>query len=373
MVSLAPTVSAARTAMPSIAAASKGGEEVRAQTGSAVTRPTASSRRSRTALEPLRAAGGRARLLPGRERLGGGSIVDERSGVGRGVLHYHQQSLERAVGAARLVERVERGHFLVGQGEVENLAVLLESLAVSRLHDHDHIPLHAPAQKHLRRRAPHAFGDLLHTSVREMPAGAERAVRLDRHLALLARVEQFPPVLERAELHLIHDRRGLGDRHQLVELAHAEVRNTDRARVAAFTRTFHPGPGPGRSALRPVDDVEVDLLDAKPFQAPLRLGLRVLPRRIELGRDEDLLARHAAVAKGAADARLVAVCLRGVDMAVAELQRPADRVLGLGPVRDLPDAEAENRNLVAVCEHACVLIPGTSPCYGGGISVSRTA
>ena len=110
-----------------------------------------------------------------------------------------------------------------------------------------------------------------------------------------------------------------------------------------------------------MDDVQVDLLDAEPFQAPLRLGLRVLPRRIELGGDENLLARHAAVAKGAADARLVAVCLGGVYMAVAELQRPADRVLGLGPVRDLPHAEAENRDLVAVCEHVSMLRRGNFP------------
>ena len=48
LVSLAPTVSAACTAMPSIAAASNGGEEVCAQTGSAVTRPTASSSAIRT-------------------------------------------------------------------------------------------------------------------------------------------------------------------------------------------------------------------------------------------------------------------------------------------------------------------------------------
>ncbi len=47
-VSLAPAVSAASTAMPSIAAASKGGEERSAHTGSAVTRPTASSSGRRT-------------------------------------------------------------------------------------------------------------------------------------------------------------------------------------------------------------------------------------------------------------------------------------------------------------------------------------
>ena len=43
MLSLAPSVSAARTAIPSIAAVSNGGEERAAQIGSAVTRPTASS------------------------------------------------------------------------------------------------------------------------------------------------------------------------------------------------------------------------------------------------------------------------------------------------------------------------------------------
>src|SRR5688572_19370062 len=48
VVSLAPIVSAACTAMPSIAAASNGGDEVFAQTGSAVTRPTAWSSGSRT-------------------------------------------------------------------------------------------------------------------------------------------------------------------------------------------------------------------------------------------------------------------------------------------------------------------------------------
>lgn len=49
MVSLAPTVSAARTAIPSIADASNGGEDLLAQTGSAVTRPTAAASPTRTA------------------------------------------------------------------------------------------------------------------------------------------------------------------------------------------------------------------------------------------------------------------------------------------------------------------------------------
>src|SRR4051795_12223956 len=49
VLSLAPTVSDARTATPSIAEASNDGDERVAQTGAAVTRPTASCRPSRTA------------------------------------------------------------------------------------------------------------------------------------------------------------------------------------------------------------------------------------------------------------------------------------------------------------------------------------
>ncbi len=48
VVSLAPTVSDARTAIPSIAAESNGGEERTAQIGSAVTRPIARSSASPT-------------------------------------------------------------------------------------------------------------------------------------------------------------------------------------------------------------------------------------------------------------------------------------------------------------------------------------
>src|SRR5918994_2364088 len=202
-----------------------------------------------------------------------------------------------------------------------------------------------------------------------MAAGAERAVGLERHTPLLTRLEQSPPVLERAELQLVQHGRGLGDRQHVVELAHAEVRHADRARVAALQCTFHAGPGPGRPALRPVDDVEVHLVDVQPFQAPLGLGLRVLPRRIELGSYEDLFARHAAVAQRAADALLVAVGLRSVDVAVAELERPANRVLALPPVRNLPDAEAEKRDLVAVGEYARASIFGHwSGCHCGSSS-----
>ena len=91
---------------------------------------------------------------------------------------------------------------------------------------------------------------------------------------------------------------------------------------------------------------------AEPLDAPRGLGGGVLAARIELGRQEHLLARDAAVAQRAPDAGLVAVRLGRVDVPVAGLERPAHGVLGLRAVGHLPDAEAEHGDPRAVGEGA---------------------
>jgi hypothetical protein len=80
-----------------------------------------------------------------------------------------------------------------------------------------------------------------------------------------------------------------------------------------------------------MDDVEVDGVDAEAIEAPLDFRLRVAAPRVELRRDEDVLASKAAVAQGATHAGFVAVGLGSVDVAVAGLQRPTHRVLTLAP------------------------------------------
>src|SRR3954452_17756336 len=262
-------------------------------------------------------------------------------------------ALARLRGPARPVERVERRHLGSRQREVEDVAVLLDPLAVRRLRQHDQPPLDRPPDQHLRRRAAVALGDLGLAPVAQVPARAERAVRLERDAARLASLEEPAAELERAELDLVDDRLRAAKGEHLVDLRDAEVRDADRLCAPGGVRALHALPRPRGAALGPVDDVQVDLLDAQALEAALRLLLGVPGRaRIELRRDEDLVARHAAVANGAADARLVPVGLRRVDVAVAELERPADRVLALGTVRDLPDAQAEERDLVAVGEDA---------------------
>src|SRR5262249_27720596 len=121
---------------------------------------------------------------------------------------------------------------------------------------------------------------------------------------------------------------------------------------------FHAGPRPGGAAPGPVDQVEVDLVDPESLEATLGHRRRVLACRVELGGDEDILARHAALAKRPADALLVPVRLGRVDMPVAELERPPHGVHAFGSVRHLPDAQAEQRELAAVSKRERGLVRG---------------
>ena len=81
-VSVAPNVSAARTAMPSIAEASYAGDERSAQTGAAVTRPSASASATSTASTRVHT------LQPGRERLAGRDVGEERGAPRNGRLSH---------------------------------------------------------------------------------------------------------------------------------------------------------------------------------------------------------------------------------------------------------------------------------------------
>ena len=94
-----------------------------------------------------------------------------------------------------LVERIELRHVLGGQGEVEDLSVLADSLAVGRLGDDRNIVLKAPPQQHLGGRPTHALGYAAHRLVGQVPAGSERAVGLERDVPLSASIEQPAPVL----------------------------------------------------------------------------------------------------------------------------------------------------------------------------------
>ena len=86
VVSLAPRVSAARTAMPSIPAASNGGEDRVAQTGAAVTRPAASVSGTSTAGSRSGQPAASRAARQASSACAAGHVADERA-VGHGCLH----------------------------------------------------------------------------------------------------------------------------------------------------------------------------------------------------------------------------------------------------------------------------------------------
>ena len=237
----------------------------------------------------------------------------------------------------------------VGQGEVEDLGVLLDPLAVGRLGDDGDAVLQAPAQQHLGRGAAGPVRDLGHPRVAQVAAGAERAVGLEHDVRGARHASSSPRRYSTAlKLDLVDGRGDAARRDHLVEVGRAEVGHADRPGEPALLRPLHAGPRPHRAALRPVHQVQVHLVDAELAQALLGLGDRVLAARVELGGDEHLVARHAAVPQRLADAGLVAVGLRGVDVPVTELKRHAHGVRAGRPVGNLPDAEPEHGQLVSV-------------------------
>ncbi len=139
------------------------------------------------------------------------------------------------------------------------------------------------------------------------------------------------------------------------EMVLVEVGDADRTGEPASLQRQQPTPAVHVLALLtrgPVDQVEIDVVEAEAFQAR---GQRVLGRLVALvgggqfGGDEQLLARHTRRRDRTADRGLVAVGGGGVEQSVAGLQRRRHRLLGLG-VRQLADAETDDRHRVVVVQ-----------------------
>src|SRR5439155_24956780 len=100
-----------------------------------------------------RRLGGRAGSVRLRAATSVGRPDDALIQAGRMARGLPPWALEPAVGAAGPVEPVEGGHVLVRKGEVEDLGIFCDPLAMRRLGDHYQVMLQGPAQQDLRRGA----------------------------------------------------------------------------------------------------------------------------------------------------------------------------------------------------------------------------
>jgi hypothetical protein len=157
------------------------------------------------------------------------------------------------------------------------------------------------------------------------------------------------------QFHLVQHRRHAGLADDPLDMFGAEIGNADRPRPALVLELHQclPAVDIAVAARRwPVDEVEVDIVGAEPFEALVEgfqrgiVALRVVP---ELGGEENVLTVDAGGAHALADAVLVAVDRGRIDMAVAGFERDADRRRG-DIVGCLPDAEPDLGDGIVIME-----------------------
>ena len=151
------------------------------------------------------------------------------------------------------------------------------------------------------------------------------------------------------ELDLVRDQRRGAQGGSLAHQLDVEVADADVARPAARYGLVQRIDllGQRRLVAGPVQQQQVHVIGAQPRQAFLdraqQVGRPVVVHP-DLGGQEDLLARHAGLGHATTHVGLVAIDLRGVDVAVAQLQRGpghAGGVLG----RHAEHAQAQRGNL----------------------------
>src|SRR4051794_26471581 len=356
----------------------------RAACGTCVTATTSSARacsRSRTSSPPTRpgcGSGTRSDARDGAHLMRGApsvcrdvtfalSNVPTRANAGDAVARSAEVVGVRP-GALVAVERGDCVHVVVGQVEVEDVDVLPHPLGLHRLREDDVAQLDVPAQHDLGRGLAVLLGQVLERALGEQVAAlCDRAPRLGLDAVLHVIVAQLALDQPRVQLDLVDRGDGVGLLREPLQVGDREVGDADRAGLPVGQRLLEALPrldvavfaGP-----RPVDEVEVDVVGAELGQAlvqPLDGRVEAVAVVVELGGDEDLVAGQPGLRQRLADALLVAVHLRGVDVPVAGVEGRPYRLRRLLR-RHLVHPEAELRDLHAIVEpdvrnlcHACGL------------------
>ena len=137
-------------------------------------------------------------------------------------------------------------------------------------------------------------------------------------------------------LDLVADDRCADHLHGLAQQRHGEVGNADVPRQPLLLKPHHLRQRRAQIHVgrRPVDQVQIHVVRAKLAQAGLHRpahGVRAQVVPPDLGGDVDIAALHAGGGQRRAHRVLVAVHLRGVDVAIAARQRPLHRIGAVGP------------------------------------------
>ena len=209
-------------------------------------------------------------------------------------------------------------------------------------------------------------------AVLQAAAARQRTVRLQLDAARAARLQQVALEEKGRELDLVDRRAYVGPPQQSGKVAIGVVAHADRPRSSLLQDALQ-GPPAVVPLLRdgPVDQVQIDIVEAQSLQTAIEGSQRrVVPLVAvpQFGRHEHLSARHSTLPHSRAHVLLVAVEMSRVDMPVARLERPQDRLPALPAGGRPPDAEAERRHLDAVVES-----DDLHGCHAGLLSEDREA
>ena len=190
----------------------------------------------------------------------------------------------------------------------------------------------------------------------------QRAVRLDRDSLFRTVAAGIPSLEEWGQLDLIDRGDDFGSRQQLFEMRTKEIAHADRL-DSTFAGQLLQRPPRLESAVgnRPVEQVEIDVIETQSRQAGVKRferGLVTLVIVPELGRHKDLVARDAAAPDRVTHVAFVSVDARGVDMAVARLERGFHRRARFLSRAGFENAQTEARNHDAVVEGQCLFHRG---------------
>lgn len=259
---------------------------------------------------------------------------------------------------------------IVGIRQLNALEVGLDTSWVRALGQYNIAAAQTPGYQHLSQSVAALFGDLVQGRVLadalagggDLILGAQWRVGLGQDIVLEAVLNEFLVGQEGMNLDLIDVGLDLGELEQLLEPFNGPVRDTNGLGLAFLVELLHCPPcGLGvlgevfqddvlsiRADLglllrlllcgnRPVDQVEVDVVDPELLQGVLKrpddilVAVQVVP---DLGADENILALDRGVLleeilDGIADLVLVLVEPGAIQVSVSGLESTSDSVVGL--------------------------------------------
>src|SRR3989344_796591 len=183
----------------------------------------------------------------------------------------------------------------------------------------------------------------------ELVCPCQRAVRLKLYAIAFAELEQFLLVEESAELHLVHCRNDIAFLQKLFQVPYSEIAYSDGLCPAVLLELIKLFPAPVSLGNRPMYEVEVNIVKAKPPQAVIeshgRVAVVIVP---ELCCYEKFFPWNAAFPDGPAYLFFIAVYHGCVYMPVSELQRIKHSFLCVAC--QFPCAEAQHGDFCPVVQ-----------------------